>query len=100
MSRSNLPQDIVINLCLFVDLQRAGDSDNIADCLDYQVMVQKVTAHTQSARRFTVEALAADLAKIALDDPRVERVIVRVEKPGAIRACRSVGVEFDGKREQ
>jgi FolB domain-containing protein len=97
-SERESPQEIVINLGLFTDLRRAGASDDIADCIDYQVVADKVMAHAQSAGRFTVEALAADIARIGLGEPGVERVLVRVEKPGAVRSCRSVGVEIERER--
>jgi 7,8-dihydroneopterin aldolase/epimerase/oxygenase len=97
-SERESPQEIVINLGLFTDLRRAGASDDIADCIDYQLMAEKVRAHAASARRFTVEALADDIAQIALGEPGVERVVVRVEKFGAVRSCRSVGVEIERVR--
>jgi dihydroneopterin aldolase len=56
-------------------------------------------AHTETAARLTVEALANDLAKICLDLPLVKKVIVRVEKPGAVRFAKSVGVEIERKRD-
>ncbi len=94
-SERETPRQIVINLDLFTDLTRAGVSDDLADCIDYQLVAEKITAHTQSARRFTVEALAADIARIGLAEPGVSRVRVRVEKPGAVASCRSVGVEIE-----
>lgn len=94
------PQEVVINVGLFTDLRRAGVSDDIADCIDYQVVADKVRAHAESARRFTVEALAADIARIGLGEPGVERVFVRVEKPGVLPSCRSVGVEIERVRDQ
>ena len=94
------PQEVVINLGLFTDLRRAGATDDIADCVDYQVVADKVRAHAESARRFTVEALAADIARIGLEAPGVDRVVVRVEKPGAVRSCRSVGVEIERVQDQ
>ena len=48
----------------------------------------------------TVEALAADLAQLCLEVPRVEKVRVRVEKPGAVRFSRSVGVEIERTKEE
>ena len=99
-SERESPQEIVINLELFTDLRRAGASDDIADCIDYQMVAEKVRAHAETARRFTVEALAADIARIGLGEPGVERVLVRVEKPGAVRSCRSVGVEIERLRGQ
>jgi dihydroneopterin aldolase len=46
-----------------------------------------------------VEALAHDLANICLEDQKVNKVIVRVEKPGAVRFASSVGVEIERSRE-
>jgi FolB domain-containing protein len=99
-SERESPQEIVINLGLFTDLRRAGATDDIADCIDYQSVAEKIMAYAESARRFTVEALAADIARIGLGEPGVERVLVRVEKPGAVRSCRSVGVEIERTRGQ
>jgi FolB domain-containing protein len=89
------PQDILVNLTLLADLQRAGATDDIADTVNYRTVAKKVIAHVETARRFTVEALAADIARICLAEPGVERVRVRVEKPGALRFARSVGVEIE-----
>ena len=45
--------------------------------------------------RRTVEALVNDLALLCLEDPTVQGVRIRVEKPGAVRFSRSVGVEIE-----
>ena len=44
---------------------------------------------------FLVEKLAAEIARICLSDDRVERAVVRVDKPGALRFARSVAVEIE-----
>lgn len=92
------PQEIRINLTLFADLQRAGETDQIEDCVNYRTVAKRVIYHAERAARLTVEALAHDLAKICLEDGRVMKVIVRVEKPGAVRFARSVGVEIERSR--
>jgi FolB domain-containing protein len=93
------PQEMLINIVLFTDQRTAGESDDIHDSVDYQSVVEKVLAQAETARRLTVEALAADLARLCLEDPRVEKVRVRVEKPGAVRFSRSVGVEIERAKE-
>lgn len=92
------PQEILINVTLFADLSKAGVSDNINDCVNYRTVAKKVLAHAESAQRFTVEALAADLVRICLEIPAVQKARVRVEKPGASRFARSVGVEIERDR--
>jgi dihydroneopterin aldolase len=47
-----------------------------------------------------VEALANDLAKLCLEDPSVKKAVVRVEKPGAVRFAKSVGVEVERSRDE
>jgi FolB domain-containing protein len=93
------PQDILINVVLFTDLRKAGNSDNIEDGVNYRTVAKRVLAHAESAQRQTVEALAADLARLCLAEPGVQLVRVRVEKPGAVRFSRLVGVEIERTRE-
>jgi FolB domain-containing protein len=88
-------REIVVNLTLFVDTQRAGKSDDIADTVSYSTIAKKVMAHVESAARFTVEALAADVAQLCLAETGVQKVRVRVDKPGAVRFAESVGVEIE-----
>jgi FolB domain-containing protein len=88
-------QEILINIILFADLHRAGDSDTIQDTVNYRTVAKKVLAHAETAERQTVEALAADIARLCLEEPSVQKVRVRVEKPGAVRFSTSVGVEIE-----
>ncbi len=93
------PQEILINIVLFAELSKAGESDDIEDSVNYRTISKNVQAHAESAKRLTVEALAADLAKICLAEPGVMKVRVRVEKPGAVRFAGSVGVEIERSRQ-
>lgn len=88
------PQEIVINIILFTNTEKAGHSDDIADTVSYSSVAKKVRAHAESAQRFTVEALAEDIAELCLGEPGVKKVQVQVEKPKAIRFASSAGVEI------
>ena len=92
-------QDILINVTVFSDMARAAETDDIAYCVDYSALAKKVQIHAETAARLTVEALANDLAIICLQEEKVQKVIVRVEKPGAIRFAKSVGVEIERRRD-
>ena len=94
------PQDILINLTLVTDMKRAGETDNLEDCVDYSKMSKKIQEHAESAGRLTVEALANDLARICFEDKNVQKVIIRVEKPGAVRFAKSAGVEIERSRDE
>jgi FolB domain-containing protein len=92
------PQEILINLVLFVNTRKAGKSDNLEDSVNYRTIAKRALAHAETAARQTVEALAEDLARLCLEEAAVEKVRVRVEKPGAVRFSRSVGVEIERER--
>jgi FolB domain-containing protein len=93
-------REIVINVILFADLSRACQSDDIADSVNYDTLAEKLRNHAESAGRFTLEALAGDLAALCLEQPGVRKVRVRVEKPGAVRFTRTVGVEIERERQE
>ena len=92
------PREIVINVTLFTDTRRAARSDELSDCVDYSALAKKIRAHAESAARMTVEALANDLADLCLEVSKVRKVIVRVDKPGAVAEAASVGVEVERAR--
>jgi FolB domain-containing protein len=89
------PQDILVNIVIFTDTRQAAVSDNIQDCVNYRTVAKKILAHVETIQRHTVEALANDIAGLCLEEKGVQGVRVRVEKPGAVRFSRSVGVEIE-----
>jgi len=92
------PQDILINIDLFTEARKKPVSDDMNNIIDYSKVTKKVLRHAESVKRFTVEALAEDIAQICLEDTRVLKVTVRVEKPGAVRFAQTVGVEIERNR--
>jgi FolB domain-containing protein len=92
-------QDVLINIILYADTRAAGRSDDISDAVNYRTITKEVIELVENSSFFLVEKMAAQIAAICLADPRVERTRVRVEKPGALRFARSVGVEIDRARE-
>jgi len=93
-------QDILINIVLFTDLQRAGGTDDLAHSVDYRNVAKQAIALAEGAKRFTVEALASDLAQMCLEHAGVKKVRIRVEKPGAVRFARAVGVEIERSKDE
>ncbi|HNR01007.1 MAG TPA: dihydroneopterin aldolase [Anaerolineaceae bacterium] len=86
------PQDILVNVTIFTDTSIAGKSDNVDESVNYRTVAKKILAHTETVNRYTVEALAEDIANLCLNEKGVKSVKVRVEKPGAVRFSKSVGV--------
>lgn len=87
-------QDIFIHITMHVDLHRAGRTDALEDTIDYRALKKRILQRVEESRFHLVEALAECIADECLRDDRVERVEVAVEKPGALRFARTVGVEI------
>jgi D-erythro-7,8-dihydroneopterin triphosphate epimerase len=91
-------QDVLVNIVLHADTRAAGASDDIDDAVNYRTITKRVIGLVEESQFYLVEKLAAEIAAICLEGPRVEAVTVRVEKPGALRFARSVGVEIHRTR--
>lgn len=92
-------QDVLINLTLHVDLNEAGKSDDISDAVNYRTITKEIINLVENSQFELVEKMAAEVAKLCLKDERVLRARVRIEKPGALRFARSVGVTIERTRE-
>jgi FolB domain-containing protein len=92
------PQDILINIELSSATRKTDSPDDITECIDYSKVTKRVLNLAENAKRFTLEVLAEDIANLCLEDQRVLKTTVRVEKPGAVRFSDSVGVEIERVR--
>ncbi|MHC4441569.1 MAG: dihydroneopterin aldolase [Planctomycetota bacterium] len=87
-------QDVAINITMYVDLRSAGKTDNIEDTVDYKAIKKSIITMVEKSACFLVEHLAELVAQICLQDKRIKRAVVTVDKPGALRFARSVAVEI------
>ncbi len=87
-------QEVLIQITLQTDLRRAGRTDALEDAVDYRALKKRIIRLVEESRFRLIEALAESIAAECLRDGRVERVKVAVEKPGALRFARTVGVEI------
>lgn len=91
-------QDILINMVIWADIRQASASDAIEDAVDYKTITKRVIQHVEESSDFLVEKLVNDLARMVIMEFGVERVMVRVEKPTALRFAESVGIEIERTR--
>lgn len=88
-------QDILIDLTIYTNVEEAGRLDDVNETLNYRTLTKAIIQHVEASQYRLVEALATAIARICVVDFKVLKVIVRVEKPGALRFARSVGVEIE-----
>lgn len=87
-------QDVSVNVTLHADLSKAGQTDEIADTVDYKRVKKQMMSLIENSEFYLIERLAEEVAALALSVDGVKRVDVSVDKPGALRFARSVAVEI------
>jgi FolB domain-containing protein len=92
-------QDILINVEMEADCRPAGLSDDFQDAVDYRAVAKSIISLVETSEFFLVEKMAEEIAAICLENPKVDLARVRVEKPGAVRFSKSVGIEVERRRD-
>jgi dihydroneopterin aldolase len=85
-------QTVVIDVEMPVDCARAAASDDVADTLDYKRVAKRLIAFVSESNFKLVETLSHRAALMILEEFGVDWVRFSVNKPGAIRGSRDVGV--------
>ena len=85
-------QTVVIDLEMSADIAKAAATDQVEDTLNYKQVAKRLQQFVGDSSFQLVETLAERIAGIVREEFDVAWVRVRVNKPGAIRGSRDVGV--------
>ena len=85
-------QDVIINIEMEFDGTRAIESDNIEDTVDYKAITKEIIDMVEENDFNLIERIAGDAIKIVMENEKVDRASVRVDKPGALRFTDTVSV--------
>ncbi|HKL64463.1 MAG TPA: dihydroneopterin aldolase [Woeseiaceae bacterium] len=88
-------QTVSIDLEMAADIARAAATDSIDDTLNYKRVAKRLIAYVEASEFQLVETMAERIAEIVLGEFEVPWVRVTVNKPGAIRGSRDVGVRIE-----
>ncbi len=87
-------QLVFLDIELFFDFAKAIKSDNLKDAVDYDALVNEVKAAVEKSKFQLIETLASYAADLIIKKYPVEKVLVRVKKPAAIKSAKYVAVEI------
>lgn len=86
-------QPIRINLELEASDLADWEADDYAAVPCYASIAERIRAMAAEGHVRLVETLAHRVGGLCLEDPRIQRAVVRIEKPEALKNAGSVGVE-------
>ncbi len=85
-------QPVIIDLEMAADIRGAAATDNIEDTLNYKAVAKRLVAFVENSEFQLVETLAERLAEIVVSEFGVPWLRLEVNKKGAVRGARDVGV--------
>jgi len=92
-------QKVVLDLEMAADVRRAAASDSIDDTLDYKRVAKRLLGFVGESQYQLVETLAERVAELVITEFDLNWVRVRLNKQGAIRGARDVGILIERRRE-
>ena len=87
-----IKQDIIINIEIEFDGREAIEKDSIEHTVDYKTITKKIIAMVEDTKYNLIERISGDVVKLIMEDEKVLRASVKVDKPGALRFTDSVSV--------
>ena len=92
-------QQVIFNITLEADLSAAGNSDDLADTVNYKDIKDSISDLVEASEFFLIERLAQCVAELCLAAAdRVVAADVMVDKPSALALTRSVAVQLRRER--
>jgi len=92
-------QRVVIDIEMAADIRKAAASDQIEDTIDYKRVSKRLQSFVGESQFQLVETLTERIAQLIVTEFGVTWVKVRLNKQGAIRGARDVGIEIERRRD-
>jgi len=85
-------QNISLDIEMATDIRKAASSDKIDDTLNYKAVAKRVIAFVEASEFQLVETLAEKICELILNEFSVPWLKLKLNKKGALRGSRDVGV--------
>ena len=87
-----IKQQVIIDIEMSADIKKAASSDQIEDTLNYKAVAKSVRKLVEESSFQLVETMAEKISELVIGEHNVSWVKVKVNKPGAIRGSKGVGI--------
>ena len=91
-------QTLVLNLELYLPLEKSGKSDDLFDSVDYCQVENKIITMGKKTKFLLIERFAQEVANLCLEDKMISSVKIEIIKIGALKHSDKVAVCIERKR--
>ena len=85
-------QTVILDIEMGADISRAARTDAIEDTLNYKAVAKRIISFVENSDCQLIETLAERVADILLQEFKVPWLRLSLNKQGAVRGVRDVGV--------
>ena len=85
-------QTVILDIQMGTDIRRAAASDSIDDTLNYKAVAKRLFSFVGDSEFELVETLAEKITEILMEEFNIPWVRLQLNKQGALRGVRDVGV--------
>jgi 7,8-dihydroneopterin aldolase/epimerase/oxygenase len=90
-----MPQRLIFDIEIGTELQRAAETDDLSQTIDYKSVADRVIEHASASRFQLLEALAESTAAILMNEFRARWCRIRITKRGVVSGTRDVGIVIE-----
>jgi dihydroneopterin aldolase len=87
-----IKQTVIVDLDMATDIRKAASTDNLDDTLNYKAVAKRLIDFVSHSQFQLVETLAERITEIILTEFSVSWVRLQLNKRGAVRGARDVGI--------
>jgi len=87
-------QTVSVNIEFPALISKAAKSDDIKDAVDYKKIAKRTIDFVSKSKFYLIEALIENLAALLLKEFKLKEITLQIEKPGAIRGAKTVGIKI------
>ncbi len=88
----NIDREIIINVEIESDFDKALSSDNIEDTIDYESLSEKIKNLIATNRFALIEKMAQEVMNLIMEDKRIKKCKLEIDKVGAVEGIESFSV--------
>ncbi len=96
----NAAQDVIVNVEIVFDGNRVAETGHIEDTVDYKKIKKQIIKQIESSKFYLLDKLAGHILGIVMEDEKVIRASIEIDKPHALRFADSVSVSCSGRRKE
>lgn len=90
-----LKQNVVMDIDLSLDTQKAAQSDDLSHSIDYSQVVDFIMQYCQDHHFGLLETLGHRLADHILNRYPIAKITLNLRKPHILAHCQSVGIQIE-----